>query len=239
TERRDHASVYRRNATGRLGSPEEPLCELLPSHIEVRRHVTEDTSQRTDAQGVVRRDRHVVLAALGGREPHVAAGLPCDPIADVLERPGERDAGHVARQLHAEITSSRTKCRRMTFGDSPASKWQRTASRTCSWMPATVSASAKIDRPSARATYPPSGASSTTKITSSIALGTKGAYQHPSGQSRLGSSATRGIPSPPGRVSNAPAHPPGRHMSATCGHENPPRAKFCLECGASLIRQCS
>ena len=23
-----------------------------------------------------------------------------------------------------------------------------------------------------------------------------------------------------------------------CGHDNPPRAKFCLECGASLIRQC-
>jgi class 3 adenylate cyclase/tetratricopeptide (TPR) repeat protein len=29
-------------------------------------------------------------------------------------------------------------------------------------------------------------------------------------------------------------------MSApVCGHDNPPRAKFCLECGASLIRQCS
>jgi class 3 adenylate cyclase len=27
--------------------------------------------------------------------------------------------------------------------------------------------------------------------------------------------------------------------TSVCGHENPPRAKFCLECGASLIRQCS
>src|SRR5215217_5163244 len=52
----------------------------------------------------------------------------------------------------------------MTRGPFPASKWQRTASRTISRRPSRSSASAKIDSPRARAVNPPSGASCTRKI---------------------------------------------------------------------------
>ena len=88
TEPGGHESACRFSATRGIGSPEKPLRELVSRHIQVRRHVTEDASQRTDAQRVVRGDRHVVLAALAGGEPHVAAGLPRDALADGLcERP--------------------------------------------------------------------------------------------------------------------------------------------------------
>jgi hypothetical protein len=139
------------NAIGIL-SAEEPPRELVSAETQMLCHVAEDSSQRPDTQGVVRRDRHVMLAAVTGRQAHVAASLTGDPISDLLQRPCEIGARQVARQLHAEITSSRAKCRRITLGDWPSSKWQRTASRTCAWIASTVSASTKIERPSARAT---------------------------------------------------------------------------------------
>ena len=40
------------------------------------------------------------------------------------------NAAQIARQLQAVMTSSFTKCNRITAGTEPESKWQRTASRT-------------------------------------------------------------------------------------------------------------
>jgi len=70
----------------------------------------------SDTQHAVGRDRHVMLPALGARQAHVTTGLACDPIAQSLEGFGEIGARQVPRELHAEMTSSRTKWSRMTLG---------------------------------------------------------------------------------------------------------------------------
>ena len=77
------------NAIGIL-SAEEPPRELVSAETQMLCHVAEDSSQRPDTQGVVRRDRHVMLAAVTGREAHVAASLTGDPISDLLQRPRAR-----------------------------------------------------------------------------------------------------------------------------------------------------
>jgi hypothetical protein len=53
----------------------------------------------------------------------MTARLTRDLIAEgLLQRPGELATRQVARQLHAAITSSRTKCSRMAEGTSGPSK---------------------------------------------------------------------------------------------------------------------
>jgi hypothetical protein len=46
----------------------------------------------------------------------LAAALSGDAVSDSLQRSGQLGTRHVARQLQAEITSSRAKCRRITLG---------------------------------------------------------------------------------------------------------------------------
>ena len=53
----------------------------------------------------------VCMAGPGG-----TTGLACDPIAQSLEGFGEIGARQVPGELHAEMTSSRTKWSRMTLG---------------------------------------------------------------------------------------------------------------------------
>lgn len=76
---------------------------------------------------------------------------------------GQIGPGQIARNPHAASTSSRVMCRRMRLGMRSGSKWQCTASRTWVCNSGRVSASVKMSAPMARATKPPSGASSTTK----------------------------------------------------------------------------
>src|SRR5262245_64750673 len=61
--------------------------------------------------------RDVVLAALVRRQAHVTSCLPSHSVAEDLEGPCQLSAGDVPGELQAEISSSRTKCRRMTFGN--------------------------------------------------------------------------------------------------------------------------
>ena len=68
----------------------------------------EDGGEGADAEGVVRRDGDVMLAALLRRQAQMTAGLPGDLVAQPLEPPGEVAARAVARQPHAAMTSSRT-----------------------------------------------------------------------------------------------------------------------------------
>ena len=63
------------------------------------------------------------------------------------------DAALIARQLHAAITSSRTKCERMN-GSLAVVEVTRNRTRTCAWS-ASMSACVKIDSPTAQAIQPP------------------------------------------------------------------------------------
>jgi len=62
----------------------------------------------------------------------MAASLTGYLVTVSSKRLGEFRAAEIARQFQALITSSWTKCNRITLGMEPSSKWQRTASRTIS-----------------------------------------------------------------------------------------------------------
>ena len=111
-------------------------------------------------------DGDAMLTTFEGGQAKMAPGLAGPPVTEIAEGSCELITGDVARKSQAVMTSSRTKWRRMILGTSSSSKWQRTASRTFTCRPAMSSASVKIDYPRARAVKPPSGASSTRKITS-------------------------------------------------------------------------
>jgi len=79
-------------------------------------HVPEDACERPNTERVVVRDREVVLPALGRGEADVAPRLARDTVPEDLERLRQLAPREVPRELHTEITSSRTKWSRMTFG---------------------------------------------------------------------------------------------------------------------------
>src|SRR5919106_424631 len=149
-----------------LLAAEEQSGQPGAGQIVVSSHVRKNSGERSDADGIVVGNRDVVLAVPLGRQANMATGLTGDLVAEFAQSPGEVASGQIPRQSHAAKTSSRTKCRRITFGRSASSKWQRTASRTASRSASTSSASVKIECPRARATKPPSGASSTAKMIS-------------------------------------------------------------------------
>jgi hypothetical protein len=104
---------------------EEKPEQLLPGQFRVRTDVPEEGAQRPGAQGVVVRDRHVVLASPLGGEPDVASRLPVDHVAQSRQGPGQVTSGDVPGEPQAEITSSRTRWSRMALGrDASSGKWQ-------------------------------------------------------------------------------------------------------------------
>ena len=68
--------------------------------------VTEDGRERPETKLGVSRDGDVVFAAFERREAHVAARLSRYAVAENAEGLGKLGARNVARQLHAEMTSS-------------------------------------------------------------------------------------------------------------------------------------
>jgi hypothetical protein len=80
------------------------------------RDVCQDARERAYAKIGVAGDRDMVLAVFGGCQAKVATGLPGHAVAKAGERVCEIVSGDVPRQSHAVMTSSRTKCKRMTFG---------------------------------------------------------------------------------------------------------------------------
>ncbi len=101
---------------------DESLHQILARQLEVGRHVAGDPGQGADAKRVVVRDRDVVLAVLGCGQADVAPRPPRDGVALNSRCPDQLASRQAAREPHAEITSSRTKWRRITFGLSPSSK---------------------------------------------------------------------------------------------------------------------
>ena len=118
-------------------------------------------------------NHEMMLATLRGGQADVTAGLSCNLITELAEGLCEVIPRKVTGKPHTAITSSRTWCSLTTLGDFPSAKWHHTASRTFVWSSLSVSASVKIDSPSARAVKPPSGASYTTKISSFMRTSSK------------------------------------------------------------------
>src|SRR5258708_8502729 len=63
--------------------------------------ISEDARERADAEVRVVGDRHVMFAALLGRESHVAARLSRDGVSVAAERRCEVAPGEIARQPHS------------------------------------------------------------------------------------------------------------------------------------------
>ena len=82
------------------------------------RHIAKDSGERADAKRAVIGNRDVMRAALLCRQPQMASGLARDFITKSPQSMSEIGPAHIARQPHAEMTSSLTKWRRITLGRS-------------------------------------------------------------------------------------------------------------------------
>jgi len=100
-------------------SAEKALKEFIAADLEVRGDIPQDAGQCSDFEGMMVRDRDVVLAALVSGKTQVAARLAGDLVSELAERPGQLRPGNVSWQFHctgdrtgtgqAAMTSSRTK----------------------------------------------------------------------------------------------------------------------------------
>ena len=127
------------------------LQQVVASDLKVAGHVVEYARKRSDSEALMARNGHMVLAACGCCQPDVRTFLSCWLIAELPQYTDEFVCRKITRQLHGWSISSRTMCKRMIFGTCPSSKWHATASRIPSRNSGSVSASVKIDSPSARA----------------------------------------------------------------------------------------
>ncbi len=71
--------------------------------------IAQDVGKRAEAKRAVSRNGNVMLATLPGRQPHMAAALPGNLVTKPPQRPGQVVPAQIAGQLHAGMTSSRTK----------------------------------------------------------------------------------------------------------------------------------
>ncbi len=118
--------------TGRRGawydnapdSAEHRLHNRVSLQAGVGCDILENAVERSRPERIVIRHRHMMLAALMRREPEMGALLPRDGIAKGFEQSGQIRPGHIPRQprAHGARISSRTMCRRITFGAWPSSK---------------------------------------------------------------------------------------------------------------------
>ena len=140
----------------------------FPMPWGVHAAVTDDGVQRPHADVSVPRHGHVVDAAASRYfQGHVAALGSSHAIAVVsFQQPGDLTAGEVAGQLHTAMASSRTRCNLITRGALSSSKWQSTASLAMAFRSFQSSPCVKMLYPSALASYPPPGASVTSKMIS-------------------------------------------------------------------------
>ena len=127
--RGSRASLYLRTAL----LTKDSVLDFLACPPEMLGHVLKYRGEGSDPKRVVTRDRDVVLSGLLRGEPQMAPRLASQPIAEGSERLGQILARDIPRKPHTAMSSSRTKWSRISFGlASSSSKWQRTASRTCS-----------------------------------------------------------------------------------------------------------
>lgn len=99
----NRAWVSRRAASS---SQTEPPEHVVTGDAAVFAHRVEDTAERADLELSVSWDRHMVLAVRLRREPHVAARLPGDLVAEGSKRGGEVGTGEAPRPLHRDSSRS-------------------------------------------------------------------------------------------------------------------------------------
>src|SRR3974377_2071661 len=93
--------------------------------------VLKNARQGANLDWAVIRDGFVMLPVKLGHYTNVATPLVVDGITEHSQRFDQLVCAGIARQLHIDRTSSRTKCRRIIFGICSASwKWHWTASLT-------------------------------------------------------------------------------------------------------------
>ena len=105
-----------------LSSPKEFVEQLFTAYLEMRSHIGEDCRERANTKRGMLGNREMMLAVLVGSKAEMAAGLASDGVAELAKRLSEITSRQIAGKPHTAITSSRTWCRRTTFGAFPSSK---------------------------------------------------------------------------------------------------------------------
>lgn len=108
------------------------LQNLIEGQAMMGHDFAENGAQGAGAERVVVRNGQVVFAVSLGGEATMGAELAHKLLAKgATQRLFQISGSQVTRQFHAVASSSSmTRCRRMTAGAWPGSKWQSTASRT-------------------------------------------------------------------------------------------------------------
>jgi hypothetical protein len=126
--------------------PEKLLFQFRAFNIQVTRHVGKNCAESAEPQAAMIGNRDMVRMTTEARlQSNVAPYLSSAFVALPLQQPDKFVTGKITRQSQAEMTSSLTMCRRITGGDLPSSKWQRTASRTFDFKSSMVSAWVKME----------------------------------------------------------------------------------------------
>ena len=103
-----------------VSQPKE-LQQLLDAHSMVPADALQNARQRLCLDRTVERNHFMVLAIDLRGDPDVGTAPPHGLVAQPPKRHQQRGPAHVAGQLHPARTSSRTKCRRISFGRGMAS----------------------------------------------------------------------------------------------------------------------
>ncbi len=97
--------------------------EISEISFQISSHLGEYRSERSYAKLPVSRNGYVVLCPLEvGGQPHVAPRLPADLVTVSAKKRGKLSAAEITRPLQAGMTSSFTRCRRITRGRKESSK---------------------------------------------------------------------------------------------------------------------
>lgn len=96
--------------------------ELFTGDIEMCGHIGENGRKGADAKRRMLGNREMMLTMLVGGESEVTACLAGHRVAELAKGLSEITSGQIAGKPHTAITSSRTWCRRTTFGACPSSK---------------------------------------------------------------------------------------------------------------------
>ena len=111
----------RSSARSRSRSQVELFQQGLCAETVMGRDVLQDTRQSSGFDGVVTGNHLTIFAIQLRGDANVRASLPGRLVAEEGKSSDKPLTVHVARQLHAARTSSRTKCNRMIFGACVAS----------------------------------------------------------------------------------------------------------------------
>lgn len=98
------------------------MQEFISVNFSMSRNIRKNRRRRSHPQRIASGNRDVMLSRRSSGEPDMAIRLPTDPITKTSEQFRSLQTEKISRQPHAAMTSSRTKCKRITLGRSASSK---------------------------------------------------------------------------------------------------------------------